>query len=77
MGISERSIAHDLILSVSVVRYISVDVLFECPSIDEIVVTGTPFDNILEAAEWRITCMPFLSLPSLIPAWWNVFRTTA
>ncbi len=69
MGIPESPIAHVFILSMSVVRYISVDVLLECPSIDEIVVTGTPFDNILEAAEWRITCIPFLSLPSLIPAW--------
>ena len=76
MDIPERPIAHAFILSMSVDRYISVDVLLECPSIDEIIVTETPFDNILEAAEWRITCMPFLSLPSLIPAWRNIFRTT-
>jgi hypothetical protein len=42
-------------LGSSVARYTSVELLFACPSRDEMVVTGTPCDNIREAAEWRIT----------------------
>ena len=55
IGISARSNAHAFIPSSFVDRYTSVDDLFACPSIDEIVVIGTPFDNILEAAECRRT----------------------
>ena len=51
MGISVRDKAHSRILFSLVARYISVDVLLEWPSNDDIIVTGTPFDNILEAAE--------------------------
>ena len=51
MGISARLNAHSLIRFSFVDRYTSVEDLFECPSIEEIVVIGTPFDSILEAAE--------------------------
>ena len=34
----------------SVVRYTSVELLFECPSTEDIVVTATPRESILEAA---------------------------
>ena len=42
---------HSLIRASFVCKYASVDDLFECPSIDDIVVSGTPFESILEATE--------------------------
>ena len=54
MGIPARLSAHIRKLAISVVKYMSVEDLFECPNIDEIVVIGTPFTSIFEAAECRI-----------------------
>jgi hypothetical protein len=51
MGIPAIPKAHSLMCDSSVDRYTSVDDLFECPSIEDIVVTATPFDSILEATE--------------------------
>jgi hypothetical protein len=44
---------------------------------EEIVVIGTPFANIREAAEWRNRCVPFLCVPARIPAEANARRTIA